>query len=125
MTVHLESDDGIRWRRRALGLIEVKGSRDNPCVLAGTRMCSHNFTPFVDQNPAARRAARYKALGGVGDHIEGVVTWRGDADLSRRAGKSVWLRVVLEDADLFSLRFREAVVRPDPTPSTNAERPRP
>ena len=43
----------------------------------------------------------------VGDEIERVVTWKGVADLSRLQGKAVRLRVVLEDADFYSLRFRE------------------
>lgn len=41
----------------------------------------------------------------VGDQIEGTVTWKGSADLSRLVGRSVRLRFVLEDADLFSLNF--------------------
>jgi hypothetical protein len=83
VTVHLESDDGSRWRRRRLGLVEVNGSRDNPYVLAGTNMCSHNFTPFVDHNPAARPAARYKALGGV--HAGGgLYAWRSADGLTWR-----------------------------------------
>lgn len=65
LTACLESDDGIRWRRPELGLVEVNGSRRNNIVLAGTDMCSHNFTPFPDANPAVSRGARYKALGGV------------------------------------------------------------
>ncbi|MEW6749372.1 MAG: hypothetical protein AB1505_00140 [Candidatus Latescibacterota bacterium] len=69
LTCYLESDDGIRWRRPSLGLVEVNGSAANNVVLAGTDMCSHNFTPFIDRNPAVRPAGRYKALGGV--HVGG------------------------------------------------------
>ena len=75
LTAYLESDDGIRWRRPHLGLVGVDGSRDNNVVLAGTSMCSHNFTPFIDANPAVRPASRYKALGGV--HAGGgLYAWR-------------------------------------------------
>jgi len=75
LTEYLESDDGIRWRRPRLGLVEVNGSRDNNTVLAGTDMCSHNFTPFIDVKPRGRPAARYKALGGV--HAGGgLYAWR-------------------------------------------------
>lgn len=75
LTAYLESDDGIRWRRPGLGMAEVNGSRDNNVVLAGTDLCSHNFTPFIDANPETRPAARYKALGGV--HAGGgLYAWR-------------------------------------------------
>ncbi|MFH1569564.1 MAG: hypothetical protein ABIL09_16325 [Gemmatimonadota bacterium] len=75
LTEYLESRDGSRWRRPRLGLVEVNGSRANNYVLAGTNMCSHNFTPFIDANPRARPGARYKALGGV--HAGGgLFAWR-------------------------------------------------
>jgi hypothetical protein len=41
-----------------------------------------------------------------GDEIEYRVTWKGNSDLSRLAGKAVRLRFVLRDADLYSLRFK-------------------
>ena len=41
-----------------------------------------------------------------GDRIEHVVTWKGGADVSMLAGKSVRLRFVMKDADLYSIRFR-------------------
>lgn len=44
----------------------------------------------------------------VGDEIERVVTWKGGGDVSRWAGRTVRLRFVLKDADLYSLRFRPA-----------------
>lgn len=65
LTEYLESDDGIRWKKPRLGLFEIDGSRHNNIVLAGTSTSSHNFTPFVDENPQATPARRYKALGGV------------------------------------------------------------
>ncbi|MFH1571312.1 MAG: hypothetical protein ABIL09_25205, partial [Gemmatimonadota bacterium] len=42
----------------------------------------------------------------VGDHIERAVTWKGGGDLTALAGRPVRLRLVLEDADLYSLRFQ-------------------
>lgn len=42
----------------------------------------------------------------VGDNVERVVHWRGDSDVSGMAGEEVRLRVILKDADLYSLRFR-------------------
>ncbi len=44
----------------------------------------------------------------VGDEIEGLVAWNGGASLSALAGRPVRLRLVMRDADLFSLRFRRA-----------------
>lgn len=42
-----------------------------------------------------------------GNAIERVVTWKGGADVSDLAGKTVRLRFVLRDAELFAYRFRE------------------
>ena len=41
-----------------------------------------------------------------GDQIEGTVTWGGERDVSKLAGKPIRLRFILKDADLYSLRFR-------------------
>ncbi|HOW65096.1 MAG TPA: hypothetical protein P5186_13500 [Candidatus Paceibacterota bacterium] len=43
----------------------------------------------------------------VGDEIERVVSWKSGGDLSKLAGRTVRLRFVMKDADLFSIRFRE------------------
>lgn len=42
----------------------------------------------------------------IGDQISRVVAWRTGNDVSALAGKIVRLRVVMKDADIFSLRFR-------------------
>ena len=42
----------------------------------------------------------------IGDSIEHVVAWKPGADLGRLAGQPVRLRFVMQDADLFALRFR-------------------
>ena len=42
----------------------------------------------------------------VGDQIARIVTWKQGRDLSRLAGRAVRLRFVMQDADLYSLRFR-------------------
>jgi hypothetical protein len=42
----------------------------------------------------------------IGDEIERVVRWQNGSDVSRLAGQLVRLRVVMKDADLYSLRFR-------------------
>ena len=41
----------------------------------------------------------------IGDQIERNVAWKGDPDLRSLSGKAVRMRVVLKDADLYSIRF--------------------
>jgi len=43
-----------------------------------------------------------------GDEVEGVVHWKHGTDVRALAGKSVRLRFVLKDADLFAFRFRSS-----------------
>jgi hypothetical protein len=43
----------------------------------------------------------------IGDDIERVVFWKARADLSQLAGRTVRLRFIMKDADIYSLRFRE------------------
>ena len=54
------SSDGVSWHRPNLGLFEWGGSRENNIIWAGEG--SHNFTPFVDNNPAAPPSQRFKAV---------------------------------------------------------------
>ena len=61
-TSYAESTDGITWSRPALGLYEWENSRDNNIIWLGPE--AHNFTPFLDGNPAASPAEKYKAVGG-------------------------------------------------------------
>jgi hypothetical protein len=42
----------------------------------------------------------------IGDEIERVVSWQGQADVSRLVGETVHMRIQLKDADLYSFRFR-------------------
>ena len=62
VTCYAESDDGIVWRKPALGLIAFNGSTSNNIVWSGHG--SHNFTPFRDPNPDCPAEQKYKALGG-------------------------------------------------------------
>jgi hypothetical protein len=62
-TCYAESKDGITWSKPSVGLIEINGSRDNN-VLVDVEPVTHNFSPFIDKNPAAPPSQRYKALGG-------------------------------------------------------------
>lgn len=56
-----ESEDGIHFSRPKLGLIDFKGSKENNMVWR-LGPSGHNFTPFLDPNPAAPPDQRYKAV---------------------------------------------------------------
>ncbi len=71
-TCMAESKDGITWTRPKLGLIELEGSKDNNAVLKEAPFC-HNFSPFVDKNPACKPEERYKAVAGTAK--TGLVAW--------------------------------------------------
>ncbi len=42
----------------------------------------------------------------IGNEIEKAVSWQGNPDLMKLAGQAVRLRIVMKDADLYSLRFK-------------------
>jgi hypothetical protein len=63
VTCVAESADGIHFTRPNLGLIEVKGSKENNIIWLGIE--SHNFAPLLDTNPNCRPEEKYKALGGI------------------------------------------------------------
>ena len=68
----------------------------------------------VEMQSADGRALRSYSLADcermVGDEIEGVVRWRHGRDLGSLSGQRVRMRFVLQDADIYSMRFRP---RPD------------
>lgn len=59
-----ESGDGLHWQRPALGRHAFNGQRDNNLLFAHDHELCHNFTPFLDSNPAADPAHRFKAVAG-------------------------------------------------------------
>lgn len=64
---YAESDDGIHWRKPALGLHEFQGSKANNIVMVRQKVGDAMSEPgepavFKDENPAAPPDARYKAL---------------------------------------------------------------
>ncbi len=61
VTCYAESEDGIRWTKPNLGIIEYENSTDNNIVCTGE--AAHNFCPFKDENPECPAKARYKAVG--------------------------------------------------------------
>lgn len=65
VTCYAESIDGINWKKPSLGIYSVAGSSDNNVILANAAPVTHNFSPFLDTNPKAKRTERYKAVGGT------------------------------------------------------------
>ena len=67
---YAESRDGVHWMRPNLGLFEFDGSKQNNIILRQQDpelgVACHNFSPFLDTNPAAPASERYKAVGGLG-----------------------------------------------------------
>ncbi len=65
VTCYAESQDGIRWTKPNLGLLEFNGSKDNNIILkCPQEKGTHNFAPFKDAKPGVPADQRYKALGG-------------------------------------------------------------
>jgi hypothetical protein len=65
ITCYAQSTDGVHWTTPSLGLFEINGSRDNNVIWADGPPLSHNFTPFIDDNPAAVSDRRFKAVAGI------------------------------------------------------------
>ena len=63
LTCYAESQDGIRWTKPELGLIEFAGSKKNNIVWDGVG--THNFAPFKDTRPYCKPDEKYKALAGM------------------------------------------------------------
>ncbi len=64
---YAESPDGVQWKKPALGLFEVAGTRANNVILANAAPVTHNFSPLLDTRPDVPADQRYKALGGTMD----------------------------------------------------------
>jgi hypothetical protein len=68
VTCVAESEDGVHFTRPKLGLFEWQGSKENSIVWMGAG--THNFTPFLDANPAAPADQRFKALASAGPNAQ-------------------------------------------------------
>ena len=71
-TCYAESTDGVHFVRPNLSLHEFNGSKDNNIILTG--LVCHNFSPFLDANPAAKPEERYKALAGQVNALDAYVS---------------------------------------------------
>jgi hypothetical protein len=71
VTCYAESVNGKTWVKPDLGFHEVRGTRKNNVILANISPFTANFSPFLDANPAAPAAERFKAL--AGNSVSGLV----------------------------------------------------
>jgi len=67
LTAYAESNDGIHWRKPALGLHEIAGTKTNNIVMVsgkvgGVDADAGHPAVFKDENPNAAPDARYKAI---------------------------------------------------------------
>jgi hypothetical protein len=66
VTCYAESPDGINWTEPNLGIYRnVPEIKAGNVTLAWEFGATHNFTPFLDTNPAAPASQRYKAVAGA------------------------------------------------------------
>lgn len=67
VTCYAESSDGITWTKPELDLFPREGRAKTNIVLANAAPVTHNLSPFIDANPAAKPEERYKAIGGYNE----------------------------------------------------------
>jgi hypothetical protein len=68
---YAESRDGRNWVKPRLGLHAFEGHNDTNILLVEQdpeEKTTHNFTPFLDLNPAANPSEKYKAVAGDDKH---------------------------------------------------------
>lgn len=64
-TCYAESKDGIHWHKPDINLFKVLDSANNNVIIANDAPFSHNFSPFLDNNPSVEASRKYKALAGT------------------------------------------------------------
>ena len=64
-TGYAESDDGVRWTKPSLGLVEFRGSKDNNLVWSSgpDKSAPYVLCVFKDNKPGTPAGERYKAIG--------------------------------------------------------------
>lgn len=86
-----------------------------PLTFTGSHLYLNYATSAVGSLQVEIQNAEGKPLSGYtlsdmsplfGDELEGKATWRGSSDLSGLVGKTVRLRFVMKDADLYALQLR-------------------
>ena len=62
---YAESQDGLHWRKPALGLHDIDSNSQNNVVMVGPPGVTHNFCPFLDRRPDVPDDEHYKGVGGT------------------------------------------------------------
>ncbi|MBC8354602.1 MAG: hypothetical protein H8E66_21610 [Planctomycetes bacterium] len=111
-----------RYTLRLDGFVSVHAGYDGgeliskPIVFSGKRMLLNYSTSAVGSLRVELQDKEGNSIPGFalddcpeifGDRIEDAVRWTSSTDVSALAGKTVRIRVVLRDADLYALRFGE------------------
>lgn len=68
------SADGLHWTKPELELFEHNGSKSNNIVLTNAAPITHNFCPMLDTRPGVPESERFKAVGGTGRALFGLVS---------------------------------------------------
>jgi hypothetical protein len=111
-----------RFTYRVDGFVSVRASAQGghlvskPLLFSGRKLVVNFATSHQGSLAVELQDTKGKPIPGFtladclplnGDEIEKTVAWKGGADVSPLAGKSVRLRFDLKDADVFSFRFGE------------------
>lgn len=114
--------NGDRYTLRTDGFISVNAGADGgelltrPLIFAGDALFVNFSTGAAGSLRVEIQDAAGQALPGfglddcqavIGDAIERRVRWKNDPDLAALAGKTVRLRLMLKDADIYALQFRK------------------
>jgi hypothetical protein len=112
---------GLRYVLRTDGFASVHAGATTgemltrPLAFTGRRLTINYSTAAAGAMQVELQRANGRPLPGLaledcppfwGDAIEHTVTWKSGADLSALAGQPVRLRFVMQEADLFALRFK-------------------
>lgn len=112
-----------RYTIRADGFASLSGPLaggevvTRPLTFSGNRLTVNVSTSAAGSLRAEIQSAEGRPLPGytladcpevIGDQVERIVSWKGGPDVAPLAGRPVRLRFALADADLYSLRFRDA-----------------
>jgi hypothetical protein len=123
MSIYL-APSGRRYVLRTDGFVSVHAGHaggemvTKPFTFTGSELAINYSTSAAGsirveiQSPAGEPLPGYglgDCLALYGDEIGGVVQWRHDSDLRVLSGRPVRLRYLLQDADLYSMRFRETL----------------
>lgn len=118
---YVETHNVMRATIRTDGFVSVHAGGEagtmqtKPITFAGSELVMNYSTSGVGGIRVELQDADGKPLPGYalddcpvryGDDIEYVVRWNGGSDLSALAGKPVRIKFELDDADLYSIRFR-------------------